>query len=188
MKIKIKVSAFIFALLISNLLLADISEYRDDFLGVPTSSRPHTWWHWMNGNVTKEGITADLEAMADVGIGGAQIFNVGDNASCNIPAGPAVYMSGQWLDLVHHAVKEANRLGIEICMHNCAGWSSSGGPWITPEYAMKKVTVSECELIGPSSASILLPEPPKVRGYYQPIKVLAFPLRQTILIVSRVLL
>ncbi len=172
---RIKLFAFLFVLFLSNFLFADISEYRENFLGAPLSSRPHTWWHWMNGNVTKEGITADLEAMADVGIGGAQIFNVGDRSSVNIPVGPADYMSDQWLDLVRHAVKEANRLGIEICMHNCAGWSSSGGPWITPEYAMKKVTYSDLELTGPGLKTVQMPEPGKVKGYYKPICVLAFP-------------
>ena len=100
----------------------------ESFANPPASARPHTWWHWMNGNVTKEGITLDLEAMPRVGVGGAQIFNVADNDSCNIPKGPADYMSPMFLDLVKHAATEAKRLGIEICMHNCPGWSSSGGP------------------------------------------------------------
>ena len=65
----------------------------------PDSARPHTWWHWMNGNITKEGITADLEAMKRVGIGGAQIFNVSEH----IPDGPVLILSPQWLDLIHHA-------------------------------------------------------------------------------------
>ena len=162
-------------LLITGFASADLSSCKENFLNTPKSSQPHTWWHWMNGNVTKAGITADLEAMADVGIGGAQIFNVGDRSSVDIPVGPVDYMSEQWLELVHHAVKEADRLGIEICMHNCAGWSSSGGPWITPEFAMKKVTFSEYQLRGPGLSTIRLPEPPKVRDYYQPISVVAFP-------------
>src|SRR5262245_32636536 len=90
----------------------------------PAQARPHTWWHWMNGNVTREGITADLEAMHAIGLGGAQIFNVSES----IPPGPIDYMSPQWRELVKHAVQEADRLGLELCMHNCAGWSSSGGP------------------------------------------------------------
>ena len=175
MKYKVRFTAFLFVLFVSSFLFADIADYRSDFADPPFSVGPHTWWHWMNGNITKEGITADLEAMADVGISGAQIFNVGDNASCNIPDGGIEYMSEQWLDLVNHAVKEAGRLGIEICMHNCAGWSSSGGPWITPEYAMKKVTISETKVQGPGAKSISLAMPATVRGYYKPIAVLAFP-------------
>ena len=99
----------------------------------------------MNGNVTKEGITADLEAMKRVGVGGAQIFNV----HCEIPAGKVKFMSDDWREMIKHAVKEADRLGLELCMHNCAGWSSSGGPWIKPEYAMQIVTFTEKQVKGP---------------------------------------
>ena len=94
------------ALVPARLLPADTLE--NGFRNPPPQSRPHTWWHWMNGNVTKEGITADLEAMARVGVGGAQIFNVGDDSSCNIPAGPIDYLSPQWLDLVKHAASDAD--------------------------------------------------------------------------------
>ena len=151
------------------------SELENKFIDPPFNAGPHTWWHWMNGNVSREGITADLEAMADIGISGAQIFNVGDRDSVNIPAGTADYMSEEWLGLVAYAVKEADRLGMEICMHNCAGWTSSGGPWITPEYAMKKVTYSSAELQGPGERNVQLPMPAMVRGFYRPIAVLAFP-------------
>jgi hypothetical protein len=74
----------------------------------------------MNGNITREGITADIEAMARAGLGGAQIFNVGDEGSVDIPTGKIMYLSPEWLDLVLHAAKEAQRVGIELCFHNCA--------------------------------------------------------------------
>jgi hypothetical protein len=170
-----KIVVIVFVAQICGIVLADMAQTKDQFITPPDSARPHTWWHWMNGNVTQEGITADLEAMAKVGIGGAQIFNVADKSSVNIPAGPVDYMSEEWLELVSHAVKEARRLGLEICMHNCAGWSSSGGPWITPEYAMKKVTLSETEINGPASIDLLLPVPTAEMEYYQDIAVVAFP-------------
>jgi hypothetical protein len=137
----------------------------------PDSARPHTWWHWMNGNVTREGITADLEAMKRVGIGGAQIFNV----DCGIPAGPVKFMSAEWRDLVKYAAQEAQRLGLELCLHNCAGWSSSGGPWNTPEHAMQSVTTSERRVTGPTRFSGVLPAPPAKLDFYRDIAVLAFP-------------
>src|SRR5262245_49604898 len=93
------------------------------FQNPPQQAKPHTWWHWMNGNISREGITADLEAMKKIGLGGAQIFNVSES----IPDGPAPFMSPQWRELFAFAVKEADRLGIELCFHNCSGWSSSGG-------------------------------------------------------------
>ena len=137
----------------------------------PDSARPHTWWHWMNGNVTREGITADLEAMKRVGIGGAQLFNV----DCGIPAGPVKFMSPDWRALVKYAAQEAQRLGLELCLHNCAGWSSSGGPWNTPEHGMLNVTTSEQRVTGPKHFSGALPAPPAKLDFYRDIAVLAFP-------------
>jgi hypothetical protein len=141
------------------------------FRSPPASARPHTWWHWMNGNVTKEGITADLAAMKEIGISGAQIFNVSEG----IPVGPIAYMSPEWLALVKHAATEAERFGIELCMHNCAGWSSSGGPWNTPEFGMQMVTTSEIEVEGPKNAPLTIAQPPSRLDYYRDIAVLAFP-------------
>ncbi|RYG17475.1 hypothetical protein EON82_23820, partial [bacterium] len=145
------------------------------FVSPPKSALPHTWWHWMNGNVTKEGITADLEAMKQVGIGGAQMFTVDQG----IPAGPAGYMGPKWRELTTHAIKEAGRLGIELCLHNCAGWSSSGGPWIKPEDAMQVLAWSEAKIQGPQRFSDLLPQPkaPQVYAkvdYTRDIAVYAF--------------
>ncbi|MCC7292108.1 MAG: hypothetical protein IT449_08630 [Phycisphaerales bacterium] len=141
------------------------------FRNPPSSARPHTWWHWMNGNITREGITADLEAMKRIGLGGAQIFNVSES----IPEGPVGFMSPQWRALVQHAVKEADRLGLELCMHNCAGWSSSGGPWITPQYAMQMIVVSETPATGPGKFSEAIPQPPTRCDYYEDIAVMAMP-------------
>lgn len=161
-------------LLASHGATADISSLRSQFATPPDSAKPHTWWHWMNENVTKEGITADLEAMAEVGIGGAQIFNVGEA----IPYGKVGYMSDAWLEMVNHAVNEARRLGIEICMHNCAGWSSSGGPWITPEHAMKRISISETAVSGPRTVQITLSPPETRHDFYRDVRVLAFPTPQ----------
>jgi hypothetical protein len=133
------------------------------------SEKPHTWWHWMNGNVTKAGITLDLEAMARVGIGGFQNFDAGTG----IPKGPVVYLSSEWLELKKHAISEANRLGLEFTMHNCPGWSSSGGPWITPELSMQEVTWSELVVGGGKAIQVKLPKPLTRMKTYKDIAVLA---------------
>jgi len=139
------------------------------FRNPPASAKPHTWWHWINGNISKKGITADLEAMKKIGLGGAQIFNV----EVGIPEGGTPYMSPQWKDALAHALKEAKRLGIEICFHNCAGWSSSGGPWVKPEFAMQSLTWSETVVEGPSRFNAELPLPPSKLGYYRDVVVYA---------------
>lgn len=140
------------------------------FQNPPDSAKPHTWWHWCNDNITKEGITADLEAMKRVGVGGAQIFNV----DVGVPAGPVKFMTPQWREMMKHAVKEADQLGIELCLHNCGGWSSSGGPWVQPQHAMLMVTTSETRVKGPTRFDDVLPQPPTRRGFYRDIAVLAF--------------
>lgn len=141
------------------------------FASPPESAKPQTWWHWMNGNITKVGITADLEAMKRVGINGVEVFNVSEG----IPDGPAPFMSPQWLELFKFAAAEADRLGMEICFHNCAGWSSSGGPWVKPENAMQTIVTSEVKVAGGTQYKGILPKPRAREGFYRDIAVLAFP-------------
>ena len=142
----------------------------------PASARPHCFWTWMNGNVTREGITADLEAMAGGGIGGALIYNLaGPHHKCDTPAGPAGYLSPLWLDLLKHTASEADRLGIELSMHNCAGWATTGGPWITPDLAMQKLVSTEVIVEGGKRIEEKLPQPEVVLGHYRDIAVFAMP-------------
>ena len=139
------------------------------FINPPNSAKPHTWWHWINGNISKAGITADLEAMKKIGIGGAQIFNV----EVGIPIGKTPMMTPQWQEAMAWAFKEAKRLNIEICVHNCGGWSSSGGPWVKPEYAMQFLTWSETSVKGPKRFEGVLPKPQSKLNYYKDIAVYA---------------
>jgi (4-O-methyl)-D-glucuronate---lignin esterase len=141
------------------------------FRNLPASARPKTWWHWMNGNITRDGITRDLEAMHRAGVGGFQIFQVGTG----IPKGPVNYGSSEWVHLLQHAMAEAERLGLEYDMMNCPGWSSSGGPWITPELSMQQLTWSETLVAGGKEVDIQLAEPFKKHNYYRDALVLAFP-------------
>ncbi len=161
-----------FALLfLMTALQAPADDLAKGFLHPPDSARPWVYWFWLNGNITREGITADLEAMRRVGIGGALIMEV-DQGS---PKGPVGFGSPQWRELFKHVVSEADRLGLEINMNNDAGWCGSGGPWITPDLSMQKVVWSETQVAGPMRFDGALPEPKKVAGAYHDIAVLAFP-------------
>ena len=146
-------------------------DLRELFLNPPLAALPQVYWFWMNGNVSKEGITLDLEAMKRVGIGGVFNFDVG----ADIPKGPVAYLSADWLQLKQHAIKEANRLGLQFTMHNCPGWSSSGGPWITPDKAMQGLTWSETFVEGGRRLQIQLPQPTTRLEYYKEVAVVAFP-------------
>lgn len=150
-------------------------ELQSGFFNPPAQARPHTWWHWMNGNITREGITADLEAMARIGLGGAEIFNIAGSHQNDIPPGPIDYLSPEWLDMVKHAANEAGRLGLELCIHNCAGWATSGGPWVKPEHASQKLVSAEWITWGNKRIIKKLPQPEVREGYYRDIAVFAIP-------------
>ncbi len=146
-------------------------DLRAAFAHPPDSARPWVYWFWLNGNITKVGITADLEAMKRVGIGGVLIMEVDQG----IPVGPVDFMSDQWREMFSHVVSEANRLGLEVNMNDDAGWNGSGGPWIKPEESMQKVVFSETSVEGPKPFEDVLPQPAAVANYYQDIAVQAFP-------------
>ncbi|HEY5910306.1 MAG TPA: glycosyl hydrolase [Verrucomicrobiae bacterium] len=149
---------------------ADSSLARD-FKNPPQSAKPWVYWFWLNGNISTQGITADLEAMKRVGIGGALIMEVDQGA----PVGPVGFMSDNWRALFQHVHHEARRLGLEINLNNDAGWNGSGGPWIKPDQSMQQVVWSETNVAGPARFQGVLPQPKTVAGYYREITVCAFP-------------
>jgi len=98
------------------------------FLEPPDGAWPWVYWFVSDGNLTREGITADFEAMRRVGIHGVLYMEVDQY----VPKGQARFLSPQWREMITHAVSEATRLGITVNMNNDGGWCGSGGPWITP--------------------------------------------------------
>ena len=141
------------------------------FKAPPAAAKPHTWFHMMNGNVTKEGLTRDFEELARAGVGGVQMFDAG----CAIPAGGLDFNSPEWFEMFRHAASEARRLGLEICIPNCSGWSSSGGPWNPPSNGMKRVTFRQTSATGPAKFRAKLPRETDDHGFYADIAVFAFP-------------
>lgn len=140
------------------------------FVSPPDSSRPWVYWMILDGSLTKDGITADLEAMARVGIGGALYLEVRQGT----PPGPVKFASPEWMEMIRHICNEAKRLGLEVSFNNDAGWTGSGGPWITPEMSMQKVVWSE--VVAEAGSPIVLPKPEGEKNYYRDVAVLAMPL------------
>ena len=137
----------------------------------PDSARPWVYWFWLNGNITREGITADLEAMRRVGIGGALIMEVDQG----VPVGLVDFMGPKWRELLRYVHSEAKRLGLEINMNDDAGWNGSGGPWIKPEEAMQEIVWTETAVTGPMHFEGELPQPRAKAGFYRDILVQAIP-------------
>ncbi len=133
------------------------------FRNPPDSARPRTWWHWTGGNVTKEGITKDLEWMKRAGIAGFQLADVAFGAGQTVEH-KIEFGSPEWYDAVRHAAAEAQRLGLEMAIFSSPGWSETGGPWVKPEQAMKKLVWSETDVQGPRRFTGKLPQPPSVNG------------------------
>ncbi len=147
------------------------ADLADQFRRPPDSARPWVYCFWLEGNVTREGITADLEAMRRAGIGGLLFM---DGAMGN-PVGPHRFMSDSWRAMFKHMVAEADRLGLEINLNNDPGWAGSGGPWIQPQQAAQKVVMSETIVQGPTHFNAVLPQPPTTGNFYRDIVVLACP-------------
>ena len=137
----------------------------------PDAARPWVNWFWLDGNITREGITADLEAMQRVGIGGALLMDV----SQQIPQGPIKFASAEWFTLLDHTLTKSKQLGLNISLNNDPGWSGSGGPWVTPQLAMQQLVWARTNLSGPSRYDGPLPKLEPVKGYERDIATLAFP-------------
>ncbi|HCB77130.1 MAG TPA: hypothetical protein DEP91_13350 [Sphingomonas bacterium] len=138
----------------------------DAFRDPPASARPRVWWHWMNGNITKDGIAKDLAWMKATGIGGVQNFDA-DLSTPQIVDKRLVYMTPEWKDAFRFAVEEADRLGLEFAIAASPGWSETGGPWVPPQDGMKKLVWSETVIEGGHPFAGKLPRPPQVTGPYQ---------------------
>ena len=148
------------------------------FKNPPQETKPRTWYHINSGNASKEGFTKDLKAIKDAGIGGVLVFNV----TMGLPEGDVKYNSQEHRDILAHGAKECEKLGLSFGVHNCDGWTSSGGPWVTPENAMKVVVHSQVITEGGKKIKLTLPKPPARHNYYKDIAVLAYPSLETELI------
>jgi hypothetical protein len=139
------------------------------FQNPPASSKPRVWWHWMNGNITKEGIKADLEWMKRAGIGGFQNFDAALTTPQVVDKRLA-YMTPEWKDAFLFTTKLADTLGLEMAIAGSPGWSESGGPWVTPAQAMKKFVWSEIRVEGGEPFTGAIPKPPAATGTFQNIE------------------
>ncbi len=146
------------------------SEVRKGFAIPPDSTKPYVYWYWVSDNISKEGITRDLESMAKVGIGEAFIGNIGLET---VAYGNVKVLSDEWWELTRFAIREGQRLGVNIGIFNSPGWSQSGGPWVKPEQAMRYMVSSEIIVDGGKKLDIKLPSS---KDTMQDLAVIAFPM------------
>ena len=141
----------------------------------PQQAKPWVFWYWMQAAASKEGITADLQAMKEGGIGGAYMMFIKGPASPPLIDPPAEQLSPVWWQLVKFAMEEAKRLNLQLAMHVSDGFALAGGPWITPELSMQKVVWTKTYTTGKNTFNGLLGQPETKENYYRDIAVLAFP-------------
>ena len=151
------------------ILTVDSSALVKSFAAPPHAARPQVWWHWMDGNVSKEGIRKDIEWMKRSGIGGFHQFDAG---GVNMPRAAKVrlpYLSDGWKDAFRFALDLADSLGMDVTIASAPGWSSTGGVWVKPEDAIKKLEWRSVDVRG-GKVSVQLPPLYNVVGPYQDYK------------------
>ena len=149
-----------------------VASLETGFANPPAQTKPWCYYYWISDNISKDGITKDLEAMSRVGIGEALIGNIFLDEQ---PAGKIKVLTPEWWELIRHAMREGERTGVNIGLFNCPGWSQSGGPWIKPEQTMRYLATSETRVTGPQKFSAKLNAP---NAQFQDVAVLAFPAPQ----------
>lgn len=146
---------------------------RAGFETPPAATRPQVFWQWINGNVSQEGIRLDLDWMKRAGIGGPILFDIGFGS----PPIPQYvehrvgYGSPEWKAMVRYTAERSRALGLDFGLAAGGGWSETGGPWVTPQQAMKKLVWSETTLSGRGPHRP--PPPPGVSGPFQDLPIAA---------------
>ena len=149
----------------------------DGFQNPPKEARPRVWWHWMDANITLDGIRKDIAWMDRAGIGGFHLFDAGMGMK-PVVAKRLVYMSPEWKEAYRLATSLADSLGMEVAIASCPGWSNTGGPWVKPEQAMKRLVWREVRVKGGKKLNITLPEPEKNLDWYRDAYVIAVRLQK----------
>lgn len=171
---KILLLLFLFACLFSTDIKAQ-KTIEQNFLNPPASAKPWVFWYWMHAAISKEGITADLEAMKEVGIGGAYLMPIKDTTSTIPFQSTTRQLTPEFWAMVKFAMQEAKRLNLQLGMHVSDGFALAGGPWITPELSMQKLVWSKTYFKEGDTNKINLPKPEAYNDYYKDISVFAYP-------------
>ena len=139
---------------------------KQGFENPPAGARPRVWWHWMNGNISEEGIKLDEEWMKRIGIAGFQNFDAALSTP-QVVKQRLAYMTPEWKDAFRYATTTAEQLDLEMAIAGSPGWSETGGPWVPPSEGMKKYVWAETEVIGGEPFKGKLNHPPTVTGPFQ---------------------
>ena len=182
MKSRLKQQIFAISLLVCTAIspanALQTHSLREQFQNPSDEAKPWTFWYWMFGAVSKEGITADLEAMKHAGLGGTYLMPIKGIKEGPQYNGKAQQLTPEWWEMVRFSMEEADRLGLKLGMHICDGFALAGGPWMTPKESMQKVVWSDTIVDGGNIKGLYLPQPEAYEGFYEDISLFALPVKE----------
>ncbi|HEY6915382.1 MAG TPA: glycosyl hydrolase, partial [Paludibacter sp.] len=149
----------------------------ENFKNPSAEAKPWTFWYWMHGAVSKEGIRADLKAMQEIGLGGAYLMPIKGVEGSTYPR-PVNQLSPEWWEMVRYSFQMADSLGLKMGMHISDGFALAGGPWIKPSESMQKVVFTDTIIKGGKIIGLQLRQPEAVQNYYEDIAVYALPVKE----------
>jgi hypothetical protein len=173
-----KISLIILFISLIGLIEAQSSLF-ENFNNPPAEAKPWTFWYWMHGAVSKEGIRADLKAMKQVGLGGAYLMPIRGVEGTDYPY-PVNQLSPEWWEMVRYSFQIADSLGLKMGMHVSDGFALAGGPWIKPAESMQKVVFTDTIIKGGSVKNFALRQPETIQDYYEDIAIYALPLLKSL--------
>ncbi len=153
-----------------------IQELSSGFASPAKQYHPETWFHFNGNNISKEGITLDLEAIKYAGLQGIHLFSKNGRPYPGVEQ--IKILSPEWEDMVRHTADECKRLGLKFTMQNCPGWSMAGGPWVPVEEAQREIVETVYHVKGGAKfqEQLKLKEVYHTEDYdYKDIQILAFP-------------
>lgn len=159
---------------LSSSLFSQSSLY-NSFKNPPAEAKPRTFWHWVHGAVSKEGVKADLNAMKEIGLEGAQLFTIRDPQNTYYEK-PVSQLSPEWFEMLRYTMHVCDSLGLKFSMHISDGFALAGGPWISPAESMQKVVYTDTVVKGGKIKNLTLRQPETIAGFYNDIEVYAIPL------------
>ncbi len=153
-----------------------INEIKAGFASPIMQYRPETWFHLNGNNISKEGLTLDLEAIKSAGLQGIHLFSKNGRPYPGVEQ--IKILSPEWEEMIRHAADECQRLGLKFTMQNCPGWSMTGGPWVPVEEAQREIVESVYRVKGGGMFEdvLALDSAYLTADYnYKDVQVLAFP-------------
>lgn len=149
----------------------------ESFNNPPAEAKPWTFWYWMHGAVSRDGIRADLKAMHEIGLGGAYLMPIRGIEGSKYPT-PVNQLTPEWWEMVRYSFQIADSLGLKMGMHISDGFALAGGPWITPAESMQKVVFTDTIVKGAKIKNLKLRQPETIQNYYEDIAIYALPLSE----------